>query len=162
MTSLTARAVAALAFVALTLGGCSAAPAPQPSASEMSIEEAGEFYLDTVCPTNAVGRDLAQAYSAQDVEAFTAAAAVARDAYKESAARFGSEEVVWPAEIEPDIIILRDASIAIAASYETLSQVTSLDEADQVQFPSSDDSAGAAGRIRDVLGLTSDAAESCG
>ena len=162
MTSITSRAVAVFTLLALALTGCTAPPAPEPTVIAMSVEEAGQYYLDTVCPANAVGEALAAAYTAQDLDAFRGAAADARDTYKESATRFGAEDVVWPADVEADVIVLRDASIAIAASYETLSTIESLDAAAEVQFPSSDDSAAASARIRDALGLSSDAAVSCG
>lgn len=155
------RAIVTVAIAVLALTGCTA-PAPTEVAPQpMSIEQAGEYYLDTVCPANEVGQALGAAYQAQDLAAFTAAAEVARDAYKESGLRFSDETVVWPDAVAADILILRDASIALATSYQSLSEVKTLEEADAVVFPTSADSAEASTRIRDALGLSSDPEVSC-
>jgi hypothetical protein len=128
----------------------------------MSVEEAGQYYLDTVCPSNAVSGALSTAYAEGDLAAFTAAAATARDTYKSSAARFGDESVVWPEAVAADIVTLRDTSIVIAASYESLSAITTLDDANTVTFPDSTEAAEASQRIRDALDLSSDPEVSCG
>ena len=156
------RALVTVAIAVLALTACTTAPTePVVETEAISIEEAGAYYLDTVCPANEVGEALGTAYQAQDLAAFTAAAEVARDAYKESGLRFSDETVVWPDSVAADILILRDASIALATSYQTLSEVKTLEEADAVVFPNSADSAEASSRIRDALGLSSDPAVSC-
>ena len=155
------RALVAVTIAVLALTACSSPTAPVDETEPMSIEQAGEYYLDTVCPANEVGQALGTAYQAEDLAAFTAAAEVARDAYKESGLRFSDETVVWPDAVAADILILRDASVALATSYQSLSEVKTLEEADAVVFPTSDDSAAASSRIRDALGLSSDPEVSC-
>ncbi|CAN5586171.1 hypothetical protein BH10ACT7_BH10ACT7_15200 [soil metagenome] len=155
------RAIITVTIAVLALTACSTLTAPVVENEAMTVEEAGAYYLETVCPANEVGEALGAAYTAQDLPAFTAAAEVARDAYKESGLRFADETVVWPEAVAADILILRDASIALATSYQTLSEVTTLQEADAVVFPTSADSAEASSRIRDALGLSSDPAVSC-
>ena len=155
---------ALLLATTLALSACTggAAPTPTPTAAAaMSVAEAGQYYLDTVCPTNSVGEALGTAYQAGDLEAFTAAAAAARDAYKEAGVRFGDADVVWPDSVAGNIVVLRDASIALAASYESLSQVTSLEEANAIAFPDSADASAASQAIRADLELSSDPAVSC-
>ena len=155
---------ALLLATTLALSACTGGTAPTPTptaAAAMSVEEAGQYYLDTVCPTNGVGEALGAAYQAGDLAAFTAAAGVARDAYKEAAARFGDADVVWPDSVAGNIAVVRDATIALATSYESLSQVASLEDADAVAFPDSADASAASQVIRTALDLSSDPAVSC-
>jgi len=161
------RALVVVALSVLALAGCTLAPTPSPSPTAapepMSIEQAGQYYLDTVCPSNAVAGALSEAYAADDLGAFTTAAATARDAYKASATRFASTDVTWPDPVTvADILVLRDASIALATAYEELTKIVALDEANSVSFPDGAKAGEASQRIRTALDLSSDPEVSCG
>lgn len=165
-----ARRAAALALAAgalLTVTGC-ALLGPQ----EMSIEDAGERYLNIVCTSNAAGARadaIIEAAIAEldaggnpDPAPFFAAAAEARDLSQRSAALLGSEDVVWPEVVADDIKLVQRLLIGDVTYWEAQSKAGTLDAAWEMDFPAEDPAiASSAQVVRSGLNLGADLEASC-
>lgn len=167
-TPLRRAAAAALAAGALlTVGGC-ALFGPQ----QMSIEDAGERYLNIVCTSNAAGDrayDLLDAGLAEldaggspDVSAFNAAAAEARDVVQRSASLLGSDDVLWPTAVAEDIAKVQRSLLIEVSDWEGVRSSASIEEAgDFILSPEPVELEGAAQAVRAGLNISADTEASC-
>lgn len=136
-----------LLTVALSITAC---------AAPMSTEEAGERYLEIICPANAASEVLSAAYDAQDLEAIKAAAAVRIDAIRLAANQFTADDAGWPTEVSPDDIeAISDYFMASVSGLEAVKDATALSET-LVRAPDATEFQTATQTIRLTLGLPSD------
>jgi hypothetical protein len=134
----------------------------------MTTAQAGEYYLDVICPNNAAATLYGDTYDALiaagggDSAPTIAAAAAMRDSTQVTAERLIDPTVIWPETVAEDVVIvskslstaLREYTAAAAAtSYEELIDVPATIETEAV--------AAAAPRIRATLGLPADYDASC-
>ena len=171
----------AAAAAALMLAGCSApgtptgeaaggqphtptaTPTPTPTVHVMSVDEAGKYYLATVCPANKAQAANNAAFTAQDLASIKSTAATARDAYRTEAAAFTKAEALWPPVVSAaDMKLITDSDFAIIATYGAIATAGSLDSANAISNGFVDNGAGAAAqRIRLVLKLPADTSAGC-
>lgn len=147
----------------------SSAPAdPAP----MTVEEAGAYYLKTVCPTNTISGAFYDVINEQgdryneglavEMEPVKKAAAKLRDSYRDQADAFSDEEVLWPTAVEADIKEIADATYDDVAVFAQLSQAEDLPGAGSVLQKYADETdRSVAQRIRAKLDLSADTQESC-
>ncbi|MDN4611480.1 hypothetical protein [Arthrobacter burdickii] len=159
------RRIALTIITAVALTGCSGA--------SLTVPEAGEFYLDGVCPVNFANDDLAlevnRAYildEPMNMKAVNEKAATARDAYRSVIEKFSADTAAWPEVVDADVDVVVDnwytdvsitnqmAEISDQASFETLWSVWT-DPASQVN------TSGTPQKIRAKLGLSPDLSTSC-
>lgn len=173
--------VLSILIAATVLAGCSAPgastadkPKPTPTATPtptpelMSIEEAGEYYLDTVCPPNALQDPYTAAYNVvanapdSDIAPAVAAAAALRDGTRVAAERLIDPMVLWPESVAEDAVIISNAYFARIAEYNAAADAKTFDELMGVVYTAeAPDVAAAAPRIRAKLGLSADTVASC-
>ncbi|WP_251450884.1 hypothetical protein [Microbacterium sp. Marseille-Q6648] len=151
-----------------------AIPSPTPTIDvgpvELSTEEAGQRYLGIVCQRNVAGTGLNEAFAAQedtflnggeaDATAVKAAAAEALRVGRLSVELLDDSYYMWPAEIQDDLIAIRDAQIAEAATLSAIVNAGRFEDAYYATWPI-DPRPGAAQEIRYQLGLSADTAASC-
>lgn len=136
-----------LLAVVLSVTACSA---------PMSTEEAGERYLEIICPANAAADVLSAAYAGQDLEAIKAAAGVRIDAIRLAAKQFTADDAGWPAEVSPDDIeAISDFFMAEVGGLQQVKDATALSET-LVRAPDATEFQTSTQTIRLNLGLPSD------
>jgi hypothetical protein len=69
-------------------------PSPTPTPEAMSVEDAANYYLDTVCPANAASETWNTATASGEFAAYKASAQPLVDAYSAAAARFDDPTVL--------------------------------------------------------------------
>lgn len=162
----------------LLLGGCStpadkesttkttpasqaAAPTPTPTPEAMSVEDAANYYLDTVCPANAASEAWNTATASGEFAAYKVSAQPLADAYSAAAARFDDPTILWPAQIElADITALSNSYYADISVLQGIANATTQAEAN-FTFANRDAAAAASQKLRARLGLASDTSASC-
>lgn len=129
----------------------------------MSIDEAGKFYLASVCPANKAPAANNAAFTAQDLAAIKQTAGVARDAYRAEAVAFTNPDVMWPPTVsEADVKLITDADFSIISNFDAESTAGSLQAANATANSYVDNGASAAAqRIRLVLNLPASTSASC-
>ncbi|OJX77558.1 hypothetical protein [Leifsonia sp. 71-9] len=180
LTVRTARSATATLLV-LALAGCSAqtfraqsapssspkaasptsTPTPPPAPQEMTMEQAAVVYGSGACRVNTVGKtfnDVWQSGSG-DLDRLRQAAAVSRDATSATATEL--DRGMWPAELQADIALVRDADFAQAAILAQIAAAPTWDAAMANEFPAQDDAGAASQRIRSRLGLPADPYAPC-
>jgi hypothetical protein len=161
--------------LALALSGCSApvpvadkatqtataTPTPTPKPVLMTVEEAGPYYLSTVCPANIAASANNAAYVAQDLATIQSTGAAARDAYQSQIKQFTDPMKVWPANVAADIKTLVDSDFQTISLLDSVAHAASLDVANTILFPDEPNVRAAAQRIRLTLGLSADTSVGC-
>ena len=161
------RQLVLISVAALMLAGCSASPAPtkvvtpKPTPTVMSVADAGQLYLKSVCPTNAAVAASNSAYQARDLAAIQSTAASLRDLIQSQARIFDDDTILWPAGISVDLKVLRDADLGAASSYDAVSKATSLDIANGIAFGDQTPASAASQRVRLRLNLSADTSKGC-
>lgn len=139
----------------------SSEPTPAPTPTMMSIEQAGDYYLGTVCASNKVGDANNKAFDSQSYKKIKKTARQAITASRDAAKRLDDETVIWPANVAKDILVIQDAYFEEIAYYETLSHVSNLEEANSVPYNVAKKTSKSAQRIRLRLELPSDTNKGC-
>jgi hypothetical protein len=178
------RSISVVLLAALLLTGCSQnAPAQnQPTAEEavaesstptatptpemMTVEAAGENYLDAVCAVNVLipgyQAEEDRVWNAGDLTTLKGLAGEMRDTLQTSAGALSDTEVLWPSDLAESAAAIGDQFYAQLGYFQ---QVTTVDYQSALQaiiFPESTPEADAAGpKIRSVLGLSTDPQASC-
>lgn len=145
--------ISVLATIALVLGlaGCS-----QP----MTVEQAGETYLRTVCPINSAVDAMVRDIEEADFDSFIEDAGRVRDLSQNAAKVFSDESIVWPNDLQPIIDRMKNAQLEDAAVFNGISDLDSFDQFLAVDMTKS--SSGKIGQeIRLKLDLSADTKESC-
>lgn len=146
-------AAALAAVTTLTLSACSMLP--------MSKEEAGDRYLEIMCPANFASEILDNAVQAQDLAAINAAAEMRIEAVRLAATQLTASDARWPSEVSPDDTeAISDYFMASISTLESLKSATTLPET-LVIYPDGTEFQAAAQTIRLELGLSSDVVASC-
>lgn len=166
-------------FTAIVLTGCGASTqantalsetavatvTPSPSATVMSVAEAGKFYLSAICPTNILSDTLADTIRAQpmNVGATTQGAAALRDGYRKAIETLSDENVLWPEPVKADVATLAESMYANVSAAGTLANQTT--EPDLVaawnEWTDEPTRPATAQKIRLKLGLSADTRSSC-
>lgn len=174
-------AVVAVVTTSVLLAGCSAPAAPgEPSGSAsqpstpsatplptvMSTPEAATYYLDTVCPSNALVSAANAAVNsfdagAGDIASVNATSAAARDASQAAALRLDDASVKWPENVAPDIPVIRDAYFSQAASYGQWAQAADANALSATAWADQTAASQASQRVRARLSLPADTVASC-
>lgn len=138
---------------------------PSPSATVMSVTEAGKFYLAAVCPTNIMSNTLADTIQAKPVNvgATAQSAAALRDGYRKAIETLSDEQVLWPDSVKAEVATLAESLYAeVSAAGNVANQTT---EANLIATWNAwvDEPAGpaTAQKIRLKLGLPADTRSSC-
>ena len=138
-----------------------ATPSPTPTPEAMSVEDAANYYLDTVCPANAASEAWNTATASGEFAAYKASAQPLVDAYSAAAARFDDPTVLWPAQVEAaDITALSSSYYADISVLQGIANAATETEAN-FAFANRDAAAAASQKIRARLGITSDTSSSC-
>lgn len=136
-------------------------PSPTPTPEAMSVENATEYYLDTVCPANAASETWNTATASGEFAAYKSSAQPLVDAYSAAAARFDDPTVLWPAQIEvADITALSNSYYADISILQGIANANTEAEAN-FAFANRDAAAAASQKIRARLGITADTTSSC-
>lgn len=136
-------------------------PSPTPAPEPMSVDDAANYYLDTVCPANTASETWNTATASGEFAAFKAGAQPLADAYSAAAARFDDPTVLWPTQIEAaDIAALSNSYYADISVLQGIANANSEAEAN-FTFANRDAAAAASQKVRARLGLASDTTTSC-
>jgi len=136
-------------------------PLPTPTPEAMSVEDAANYYLDTVCPANVASETWNTATASGEFAAYKTSAQPLVDAYSAAAARFDDPAVLWPAQIEAaDITALSNSYYADISVLQGIANANSEAEAN-FTFANRDAAAAASQKVRARLGLPSDTSSSC-
>lgn len=177
--TVTASAVTVL----LVLAGCSslspessaegpAAPAIDPGPVELTVEEAGERYLNIVCPNN-FGLDAIEAAfkageeeyrngGAPDPAAVIAAAATLAELNRAAVEHFDDEYFIWPSKVTAQIPHMRANYMGELTTNQAVATSATYEDAYNVPLPAGTPEIDTAGQeIRYQLGLPSDTVTSC-
>lgn len=142
----------------------------------MSLEEAGTYYLQHICPANEeadryndvlfAAVDTLNAGGTPELAPLTKAAAESRDTSREVADAFSEEEVLWPSEVQEDIQALMDFQYEEMAFLSNMAQARDVEQYFLIvdayeQMTVESDGPAAAQKIRAKLDLSSDAIKSC-
>ena len=161
--------------VIVLLAGCTSAPAsdadaapseetpavtatPTPTPKLLSTEEAAAAYLTLICPSNAAGMPLSAAWAAEDPAALAAAATAKQVVDREAALALDDPMTIWPSDVSEDIGVVRDELLGALVTLDSLSRVTTMEDAYAVQGPPHSE---ASQRIRLRLGLPTNTSEGC-
>lgn len=180
--------VGVLAVMGIALAGCTATSTETPQASEsspsptvpaidpgpvtLSVEEAGERYLDIVCPTNAGIAELTAAFDAGEQE-FLDGGAPDPAAVKQSATnrvnstRSAIEHLddsyfTWPDAVAAQLPHVRSSFMSEVGTLSAMSNAATFEEAYYATWaPRTAEQDTAAQEIRYQLGLPADTVASC-
>jgi hypothetical protein len=132
----------------------------------MTVEEAGDYYLDAVCPVNA----LIDPYDAEeeavwnrgggDLTQLKALATEIKDTMQASAAMLSNPEVLWPSGLAEDASLIADNYYGGMSYYNQVLAAEDFSDLQAAIYPE-DASASAGPKIRSVLGLSTDPIASC-
>lgn len=137
-------------------------PTPTPTPTAMSVDQAGRYFLGTVCPVNAASKTLNDALVAQNFDAIHASADPLITAAQDAARRLDDREVIWPEVIDQkDVDSLRDYYFTALPAMNSIKESASLEQANAVAFPVDDESGAASQRIRLRLNLSADTTQGC-
>jgi hypothetical protein len=147
-------------------------PGPRP----MSLEEAGAYYLQHICPANEgadryndvlfAAVDTLNAGGTPDLAPLTKVAAESRDTNRDVADAFSDEEVLWPSVVQEDIQTLVDFQYEEMAFLSNMAQARDVEQYFLIvdayeQMTVESDGPAAAQKIRAKLDLSADAVKSC-
>lgn len=136
-------------------------PTPTPTPTAMSIDEAGQYYLGTVCPVNTASGTMNAALVAQNLDAIHASTDSVITTAQDAARRLDDSSVLWPDVIDrADIDSIRDYYLEELQAVNQLKSATALDQVNAIVWPA-DDSGGGAQRIRLRLNLSADTSQGC-
>ncbi len=96
-----------------------------------------------------------------DLDQAKAAAGVALDARYNSVLLFDDPYFLWPSAVAPEVIIVRDASLADVGPLSAMKNASSYEQFRNVVFPDATAASTAAQEIRLALGLSPDTTASC-
>jgi len=137
-------------------------PTPTPTPAAMSVDEAGKYFLGTVCPVNAASKTLNDALVAQNLDAIHSSSGPLITSAQDAARRLDDRKVIWPEVIDQnDVDSLRDYYFQALPAINTIKESASLEQANAVAFPSDEVSGAASQRIRLRLNLSADTAQGC-
>jgi hypothetical protein len=178
---------AAGALLLVAVSGCSTAPeapetTPESSASAapkidpgpvtLTVEEAGNRYLDIVCGPNIAGEALYAALTAGEPEfvaggapdpaAVKAAAAARAAASRLAVAQIDDTYFVWPEKVAPQLALVRAVFIGDVATYQSVSSAATFSDAYYAPPTEQNPEQQAAGQeIRYQLDISADTVGSC-
>ena len=169
-----------LTLALVTLSGCAAAadlpePSPTPTIDpgpvELSIDAAGERYLQIICPNNAAGEALNQAFlagedefmngGAPDPAAVKAAGVAALDVGRATAEFLDDEYYIWPEDVAEHIATIRTITITDLSYLSEVANATTFEQAYYATYVNDGSGATASQTIRFELGLDPDTTASC-
>jgi hypothetical protein len=134
----------------------------------MTVEEAGEYYLDAVCPPNALLVPLTTAedklYEANggDLAELKGIATELRDRMQEAALELSDPMVIWPEQAADSAALIADNYYSEISGYNTMLAAQSFEDLTEIVWPAQPAGGDAAGpKIRSVLGISVDPVESC-
>lgn len=131
----------------------------------MTTAQAGQYYLDSICPSNRLVDPMDAAFQTPPVN-FTAArndAAGYRDALATAIKKLSAPPLAWPAAVKPDVDSFVNALYGDVSSIDRVAQQTNLTNLINAWNTAPQDTAGPfAAAIRIKLGLSNDAMASCG
>jgi hypothetical protein len=121
----------------------------------MSNEQAGEYYLDTVCPTNVLANAFNEVWTDRDAafDDIVAAAAANADGNRVAIARLADKTVLWPESVASDIPPILDGYVSETETLDEIEKAASLDAMGGLEFAPHPDSTDAIGHLRDTLNL---------
>lgn len=172
-----------MAFAALAVSGCSAGTqassasgasaevsatptsTPTPTPTAMSNEEAGQYYLAAICPSNLQSAKTTTVVQVKplDLPAAKAEAAALRDAYRVAIQKLSDEKVLWPEVVKSDVATLAESlygDLSGAGNVANQTTVANFIEAWN-GWESSPAGAATAQKIRLKLGISADTSSSC-
>jgi hypothetical protein len=175
-TALTLPALALM--LALTMAGCTSAPAapeaaattaptptptPTPTPELLTAETAAARYLSAVCVSNKESDDFTKTYddTAASLETLTGEAAGARDAMQQSARILDDPMFVWPEDIAEDIGHVRDNLLSYAGTLQSMPTAPSREAISGIYFDADATADESAQRVRLRLNLSADTAAGC-
>jgi hypothetical protein len=160
-----------VSILAVALTGCSAggistpSPTPTPTPTIMTVVEAGEMYLQAVCPgNNATDKFFADInVETPDIAILKADAVSLVDAFTRGTEILDEETILWPEDIADSITTIADADYASIGWAQSMVNAETLDDFIGFTYtqPGTPESATAAQKIRARLDLTSDTKASC-
>ncbi len=147
-TTLDAMKRIALVLMVALLTGC--APTQL-----MTNEEAGEYYLDTVCPTNVLANEFNEVWTdpAAEYDDIVAAAASNADGNRVATARLADKSVLWPDSVAGDIPPILDGYVSETETLDEIEKAATLDAMSGIEFAPHPDSTDAIAHLRDTLNL---------
>lgn len=121
----------------------------------MTNEQAGEYYLDTVCPTNALASAFNEVWTDPDAafDAIVAAAAANADGNRVAIARLADKSVLWPESVAGDIPLILEGYVGETETLDEIEKAATLDEMGGMEFEPYPDSTDAIAHVRDTLNL---------
>lgn len=148
MIRIRATGVATIALAALSLTGCSLSVSTTPSRAAV-----GAYYLSVVCPTHRDEQKMDAAAKAQDLAAFTAAAAQSRDDLRIQLTGLTSPTTPWPSSIADKIGTLERSDTELISAFDELAHATTAAEINAVHLPDTTEALKASSQIRTELNL---------
>lgn len=132
----------------------------------MTVEEAGEYYLNAVCPVNNLipefDAEQGRVWNSGDLTTLKTIAANYRDTMQVSAAALSDTTVLWPQGLAASASAIADNYYAQMGAAQEMTTVENQTELQAIVWPTATPEADAAGpKIRSVLGLSTDPQESC-
>lgn len=157
--------VSLMATVSVLLGGltgCTATP------RVLTVDEAGERFLDIVCPSNNAGDAVWAEFEALwkagsgDLQNIQELAESAKDVSQSAATAIDDPKYVWPEVVQEDMDHMAESFIVDVSAYDELATTSSYKEAmDWVLPPLTPEQEAAAPNVRTALGLSDDTFASC-
>lgn len=129
----------------------------------MNETEAGERYLEIVCPAN----DAMDSFNAvftnaeSTIEDIKSVAAPLSDSSRIAAEQFDDSSVIWPESVAEDIEVIRDSYLSDLSTLDAIQSAESAEQAFQITFDDSQAIGESSQRIRLRLDLPSDTIASC-
>jgi hypothetical protein len=137
-----------------------ATPTPTPTA--MSVDEAGKYFLATMCPVNAASAKLNSALGGTDLEAVHSSAKEMIPAAQETARRLDDGSTLWPSAVDKkDVTALRDYYLGALSGLNSIAIAPDVTSAQAVSFPGDTAAGPASQRIRLRLNLSADTSQGC-
>jgi hypothetical protein len=143
-------------------------PTPTPTPELMTNEEAGEYFLNAVCPPNALLPPLTEAenklYAANggDLTELKAIATDLRDRMQEAALELTDPMVIWPNAAADSAALIADNYYTEISGYNAMIGAETFEDLTQIVWPEQPAGGDAAGpKIRSVLGVDVDPVASC-
>jgi hypothetical protein len=121
----------------------------------MTSEQAGEYYLDTVCPTNVLANAFNDLWTDRDAafDDIVAAAATNADGNRVAIARLENKSVVWPESVASDIPPILAGYVSETETLGEIEAAPTLDAMSEIEFVPDADSTDAIAHLRDTLNL---------
>jgi uncharacterized protein YceK len=121
----------------------------------MTNEQAGEYYLDTVCPTNALANAFNEAWNGRDAafDDIVSAAGANADGNRVAIARLTDTSVQWPDSVASDIPPIRHGYATETKTLDEIAKAASIASMSGIEFTPDPQSTDAIAHLRDTLNL---------